>query len=339
MEGNKVDYGQKGMCMNGNIEREFIKGLEAGNINTIRRIPKSDLHNHGVLGGSICLLEERLGRKIPRPPSRMNGIQGLDEYLGKDLRAIYSSKEGFELLTELAFIQAKHDGITRLEMSTDSRFIGHYGNNLEDFIGSIKNTHRLTAPEIVFSPELSISWRKDTHHLGPWAEECIESGYFKSIDFCGVESVKTMQSIEFPKELIYLYSKARKNGMKLKAHVGELGDAESVRRAVEVLQLDEVQHGISAASSKEIMRFLEENNIQLNVCPTSNVRLNTVESLKVHPTRILFDHGIRVTINSDDILVFNQSVSEEYMSLYRSGLFTPEELDIIRQYGLDDHHS
>ncbi len=320
------------------MPKEFIDALQSENISFIRRIPKSDLHNHGVLGGSISLLEERLGRRMQRAPSRMNGIEGLDEYLGKDLRFIYSSKEGFELLTELAFLQAKDDGITKLEMSTDSRFIRCYENDLESFIGSIKNIHHRIAPEIVFSPELSISWAKGTHQLGPWAEECIESGYFKSIDFCGAESVRTMQSAKFPKELTYLYSKAKRNGMKLKAHVGEFGDAESVRRAVEILYLDEVQHGISAASSKEVMRFLEKNNIQLNVCPTSNVRLNTVESLKVHPIGILFDHGIRVTTNSDDILVFDQSVSEEYLSLYRAGLFTPEELDIVREYGLDDHY-
>lgn len=127
------------------MPKEFINALQSENISSIRRIPKSDLHNHGVLGGSISLLEERLGRKIQRPPGRMNGIKGLDEYLGKELSPIYSSKEGFELPTELAFIQARHDGITKLEMSTASRFIGCYGNDLEDFIGSIKNIHHRTA--------------------------------------------------------------------------------------------------------------------------------------------------------------------------------------------------
>jgi len=320
------------------MSKEFIDVLQSENINLIRKIPKSDLHNHGVLGGRISLLEERLGRKIQRSPSRMNGIRGMDEYLGKELRSIYHSKEGFELLTELAFLQAKDDGITKLEMSTFSLFIECFGNDLEDFTGSIENIHRRTAPEIVFSPELSIVWDTDAHQLASGAEVCIESGYFKSIDICGEESVGIMQSTELPKELTYLYSKAKRNGMKLKAHVGEFGDAESVRRAVETLELDEVHHGISAASSQEVMRFLERNDIQLNVCPTSNVRLNTVVSLKVHPIRTLFDHGIRITINSDDILVFNQSVSEEYLSLYRAGLFTPEELDIIRQYGLDDRY-
>lgn len=320
------------------MPKEFIDALQSENINLIRRIPKSDLHNHAVLGGRISLLEERLGRKIQRPSSRMNGIKGLDEYLGKELRSIYYSKVGFELLTELAFLQAKDDGITKLEMSTFSLFIECFGNDLEDFTGCIKNIHSRTAPEIVFSPELSIVWDNDAHQLAPGAEECIEFGYFESIDICGEASVGIMQSTELPKELTYLYSKAKGNGMKLKAHVGEFGDAESVRRAVETLELDEVHHGISAASSQEVMRFLERNDIQLNVCPTSNVRLNTVESLKVHPIRTLFDHGIRVTINSDDILVFNQSVSEEYLSLYRAGLFTPEELDIIRQYGLGNRY-
>ncbi len=72
------------------MSKEFSNALQSENISSIRRIPKSDLHNHAVLGGRISLLEERLGRRIERPPRRMNGIKGVDEYLGKDLRPIYS---------------------------------------------------------------------------------------------------------------------------------------------------------------------------------------------------------------------------------------------------------
>ena len=76
-----------------------------------------------------------------------------------------------------------------------------------------------------------------------------------------------------------LYRKAREAGMKLKAHVGEFGGAEEVRRTVEVLDLDEVQHGIGAAESVEVMRWLAEHQIRLNVCPTSNVMLDGVSEL------------------------------------------------------------
>ena len=123
--------------------------------------------------------------------------------------------------------------------------------------------------------------------------------------------------------------------MKLKAHVGEFGDAEEVRRTVEVLDLDEVQHGIGAAESSEVMRWLVENEIQLNVCPTSNVMLDAVRDLASHPIRTLFDNGVPVTINTDDLMIFGQSVSDEYRNLYRAGVFSAQELDDIRCASLE----
>jgi adenosine deaminase len=86
------------------------------------------------------------------------------------------------------------------------------------------------------------------------------------------------------------------------------------------------------------MNWLADNNIQLNICPTSNVMLGRVESIKKHPIRKLFDAGIKVTINSDDVLIFDSSVSGEYMKLFKAGIFNAEELDIIRMNGLTDMH-
>lgn len=132
-----------------------------------------------------------------------------------------------------------------------------------------------------------------------------------------------------------IYRKAKEKGLLLKAHVGEWGDANSVKEAVEELELDEVQHGISAGSSPQVMNWLADHKIQLNICPTSNVMLNRVDNLKNHPIRTLFDYGVRVTINSDDILVFGQSVSKEYLDLYEAGVFSTEELNVIRKNGLE----
>ena len=129
-------------------------------------------------------------------------------------------------------------------------------------------------------------------------------------------------------------SKARAAGMKLKAHVGEFGGAEEVRRTVEVLDLDEVQHGIGATESVEVMQWLSENQIRLNVCPTSNVMLDAVPNLASHPIRVLYDNGVPVTINTDDLMIFGQSVSEEYRNLYQAGVFSVQELDAIRHASL-----
>ena len=153
---------------------------------------------------------------------------------------------------------------------------------------------------------------------------------FKSIDLYSFEEACT------PEDVKQLYAAAKAAGMKLKAHVGEFGGTDEIQRTVEILDLDEVQHGIAAAESIEVMRWLAKKQIQLNVCPTSNVMLGAVPNLASHPIRILFDNGVPVTINTDDLIIFGQSVSEEYLNLYRAEVFSAEELDEIRVASLTD---
>ncbi|MDK2945845.1 MAG: hypothetical protein PWQ85_617 [Geotoga sp.] len=62
--------------------------------------------------------------------------------------------------------------------------------------------------------------------------------------------------------------------------------------------------------------------------------LSRVENIKNHPIRKLFDNGIKVTVNTDDIIVFQNGVSEEFLLLYSQGVFSAKELDIIRMNGL-----
>ena len=178
-------------------------------------------------------------------------------------------------------------------------------------------------PELGFARECAADpkWMKLAH-------EAIESDIFQSIDLYSHQEACTPEAVK------PLYRKARAAGMKLKAHVGEFGGAEEVRRTVEVLDLDEVQHGIGAAESTEVMRWLSENQIRLNISPTSNVMLGAVTELASHPIRILFDNGVPVTINTDDLIIFGQSVSEEYRNLYRAGVFSAQELDDIRRASL-----
>jgi adenosine deaminase len=183
--------------------------------------------------------------------------------------------------------------------------------------------------QIIFRPELGISKDREIQDVESLVNRCIESGFFFSID---LYSAELAQPPEMYREF---YRRAKRAGMKLKAHTGEFGPAEMVRRTVEVLELDEVQHGINAADSSEVMKWLEQNKIRLNVCPTSNVMLNRVPNLRAHPVRKLYDHGVNITINTDDPMIFDQSVSDEYLNLYQAGVFSAEELNDIRKYSLE----
>ncbi len=122
--------------------------------------------------------------------------------------------------------------------------------------------------------------------------------------------------------------------MILKAHIGEYDTADDVFRYAEELELDEIQHGIRASTSPQVMHWLARNNIKLNVCPTSNIMLSNCDSYNTHPIRTLFDYEVKVTINTDDLIIFNSTLSEEYLHLYNAGLMSADELYKIHQTGL-----
>jgi adenosine deaminase len=62
----------------------------------------------------------------------------------------------------------------------------------------------------------------------------------------------------------------------------------------------------------------------------NNVKLGRIKSLAAHPIRALFDAGVRVTINTDDPLIFGTTLSEEFLAVFETGLMTAAELDAIR---------
>ncbi|MCX6282426.1 MAG: adenosine deaminase [Bacteroidetes bacterium] len=306
----------------------FRDALQERDLNAIRSIPKSDLHNHCMLGGKASVLNRFYGEKLQPFRADKMGIEPLNRWIG-DVYAPFMKKEGaFEKAVEAAFIQAKQDGVKVLEMSMDGFFGSLFNISPERAVGSLKHYHSLIAPEIDFRPELgfpkTLSLRIILKHLEPF----LGFNYFRSIDLYDDENAQPLENFR------ELYRFARNAGLKLKAHAGEFGDADSVRKAVEILGLEEVQHGIGAAASPEVMRWLASNSIRLNVCPESNIRLKRVKSYKTHPIRILFDHGVKVTVNSDDVLLFRAGVSEQFLKLHRSGLFSTSELDTIRLNGL-----
>ncbi|MEI6764222.1 MAG: adenosine deaminase [Bacteroidota bacterium] len=307
---------------------DFIQGLYENSIELVMKSPKSDLHNHAALGSRLEYLEEWAQQSVAKPPAIMKDLGAMDRYLADNLINLLMTEKGFEYAMNAAFKQARADGIQVLQMSFDLRFFMKGIRHIEALTGIINQCKNEFAPEIHFIPQLGIDRTLNISAVTGPAEECIGSGFFKSIDLYGEELVRT------PEYFTSIYNTARKAGLKLTAHAGEFGNAELVRHTVEVLGIEEVQHGISVAESQEVMNWVRENNIQLNICPTSNVKLSRVASIAEHPIRRIFDHGIKVTVNTDDLMIFGQSVSDEFFNLYKSGLFSPEELDIIRMNGL-----
>lgn len=307
----------------------FIKALESQDLRMLRKVPKADLHNHFYLGGNREYILERTGKNIPLLTEKLKNMDEMHRWIDQNIGDIFETAEKRALTIEATFEQAKDDGVTILEIGEDVWANGeYYHGDIDALITTFHRLHQEHAPQIDFRFQIGLSRHCPIDLLEEWIAPFLDRDCFYSIDLYSDELAQPIKNFK------PIYRKAREKGLVLKAHVGEWGSADDVKEAVEELELHEVQHGIAAAASESVMNWLADHGIQLNICPTSNLMLGRVESLKNHSIRTLFDRGVRVTINSDDILVFNQSVSQEFMNLYQVGLFNAKDLNQIRNYGL-----
>jgi adenosine deaminase len=309
------------------MNEEFQQALRAGDLEGIRRVPKSDLHNHGWAGADPAAVGEILGRRINPIDHKLASMDEMHSWAGKNFGKVDPKLR--PQLFEAAFVRADRDGLVRFEIGDDVWAITLDGS-AENVTNILKRAHERSAPGVEWIRQLGMSRHCRIEDIRRWMEPFLELRCYRTVDLSGDESAQPIENFK------PLYHLARANGLRLKAHVGEWGDADSVRRAVEELELDEVQHGIAAADSPSVMRFLADNRIRLNICPTSNVMLGRVETLASHPIRKLFHAGVRVTVNTDDMAMFGQSVSQEFLNLYKAGCLNEIELDQIRENGLSD---
>lgn len=131
------------------------------------------------------------------------------------------------------------------------------------------------------------------------------------------------------------YGIAREAGLGLRAHAGEGSGSKSVWDVINALGVSRIAHGTRALEDPELVKYLAENHITLDMCPTSNYRLNVVDSIEDHPVRQLFDSGVRVTVSSDDPLFFNTDITGELMLLHKIFDFHIKEMRQLTRNAID----
>lgn len=107
----------------------------------------------------------------------------------------------------------------------------------------------------------------------------------------------------------------REGGLPCVPHAGETVGAESVWGAIHDAHATRLYHGVRAIEDPDLMKYLREKQIPLDICPTSNVCLGVVPSMKDHMLPQLLDAGLYITINSDDPPMFNTTLTQEYLAI------------------------
>lgn len=124
------------------------------------------------------------------------------------------------------------------------------------------------------------------------------------------------KEVGFPPDLFSdAFAYARQHGLAMIPHAGETVGAESIWSAIRDLHATRIYHGVRAVEDDDLIAYLRETQIPLDICPTSNVCLGVVPDITSHMLPQLLDAGVFITINSDDPPMFNTTLTNEYIAI------------------------
>ena len=118
------------------------------------------------------------------------------------------------------------------------------------------------------------------------------------------------------------------NGLAVLPHAGETDGPDSVWACVN-MGARRIGHGFRAIEDPELVEYLRERQIPLEICLSSNVRTGAIPSMEEHPVRKLYEAGVPITLNTDDPALFETTLSREFQFAAEVFGFTERELEGI----------
>lgn len=108
---------------------------------------------------------------------------------------------------------------------------------------------------------------------------------------------------------------AHEHGLPCTAHGGEGRGADSIWEILENFHPRRLGHGVRCIEDARLMQFLADNNIHLELCPSSNIKLDLFETLADHPANKFYEADLSISINTDGRTIFDVTLADEYSNL------------------------
>jgi adenosine deaminase len=125
----------------------------------------------------------------------------------------------------------------------------------------------------------------------------------------------------------------RKNNINCTVHAGEAYGPDSIKQALHNLNTHRIGHGTRLKEDGDLLNYVNDHRIPLEICLTSNVQTGAVRSLEEHPLRLYYDRGLRVTLNTDNRLMSDTTLTKEYLIACRTFGLTEQDLKNITIMG------
>lgn len=128
---------------------------------------------------------------------------------------------------------------------------------------------------------------------------------------CGV-ALAGLETESLVKPYTDLFQQFKQAGLGIEIHAGEWAGPDSVWDALEYGFADRIGHGLAVFDDPLLIKYVQEHDLHLEMCPTSNLILADVKSIAQHPIKQAIDRGLNHSINTDDPGPLGCTMHSEY---------------------------
>lgn len=297
-----------------------------------QRMPKAELHLHieGSLEPEMVFrLAERNGVELNYPSVKALRAAYAFDNLQNFLDVYYTSmsvllrEQDFYDLT-WAYLQRVHrDHVVHVEMFFDPQAHLERGIPLDVQISGIRRALRDGEEQLGISCRLILSFLRHLSEESAFETLELAQPFLDQLDGFGLDSSEIGHP---PEKFARVFAKCRELGFKITVHAGEEGPPDYVSQALDLLQVDRIDHGNQSLEDAALVQRLAEKGTILTVCPLSNLKLCVVKHMDQHPILTMLNQGLNATINSDDPAYFGGYMNDNYYALIEHLPVTREHL-------------
>ncbi len=303
----------------------------------LRQLPKVELHCH--LDGSVrveTVLELAEQQKVRLPASDPDGLRNI-LVVGEDCRSLEDYLKAFDItlsvmqdeesLERIAYelvADAADENIRYLEVRYSPILHTRRGLRLTRIVDAVNDGLKRGEREFGVVTGVIICGMRNinpdvSYQLAELAVAYKNRGVV-AFDLAGAET-------DYPaKNHREAFSLILRNNINCTLHAGESYGPESIHQALHYCGAHRIGHGTRLKEDGDLLNYVNDHRIPLEICLTSNVQTRASKSFGDHPLRFYYDYGLRTTINTDNRLMSDTTVSKE---LYRAHLHLGFELDEI----------
>ena len=293
-------------------------------------LPKAELHLH--LEGSIepaTLVELKTRHGIENgslgDAEQIYSFQDFSGFLMafKAVTELLRTPDDYELITYRLMQRLKAENVLHAEVYVSVGVCLWRKQNFEEIFEGLERGRERGERDF----GISLLWIFDAvRHFGVEAAQCVAELAVRYRDRnvvgFGIGGDERRAAPELFRDV---YAYCGQHGLRLTAHAGETSGPESIWGALN-LKAERIGHGLTAGQDPELVEELSQRQIPIEICLTSNLRTGCCLSIADHPLRRYFDHGLMVTVNTDDPAMFQTSLSREYALAQEEFGFTDEHL-------------